>query len=75
MNHDGIDLKDYNMLTMDEQTWHDPIMKEMGLLLGAGVVYVINDKLFVSGTYSHFIVGRNTLTTNWAALSVGWTIL
>lgn len=75
LQHDGVDFKDFDMLSMNEQVWHDPILKEMALLLGAGAMYQINDKLSVTATYAHFILGNNTLTTNWVAVSVGWNIL
>lgn len=75
LQHDGIDFKNFDSLTMNEQDWHDPILKEMGLLLGAGAMYQLNDKLFVTASYSHFILGRNTMTMNWLGVSVGWNIL
>lgn len=73
--HDGVNFVDYDRLTPTQKTYHDPILKEMALQLGVGVMYEINQKFYVAATYSHFIMGRNTLTTNFLGASVGWTIL
>lgn len=73
--HDGIDFVDYDMLTEDQKDYHDPILREMALLLGLGAMYEINEKLYVTAAYSHFITGRNTLTSNALSVSIGWNIL
>ena len=73
-NHDGVNFVDFAMLTPDQQTYHDPILKEMALLLGAGVMYQINEKFYVTATYTHFVMGRNTLNTSFLGASVGWNI-
>jgi len=73
--HDGVDFVNYDTLTMDQQTYHDLILREAALTLGAGAMYQFTDKFYATVHYVHFLTGRNTLTMDVAGVSVGWNIL
>jgi hypothetical protein len=75
LTHDGVSLANYTMLPTEERDFHDPILKEDMLLVGAGVGYQISNALGVSLAARYFAWGLETQNASVLALGLTWSPL
>jgi hypothetical protein len=73
--HGGIRFIDYQMLSMNEQLYHDAILDEDILLIGGGLGYQISNSLSVSLAARFFVRGENTQNASVFGVGVGWSPL
>lgn len=75
VTHGGINFEEFSTLPADVIMYHDPVLAEKILLIGAGVGYPVSNTVTVSAAAAFFITGSNTQNASVFDLSVGWTIL
>jgi hypothetical protein len=75
VTHGGMNFSQFNMLPMNDQLYHDPILAESILLVGGGVGYQITNALEVNAGARLFVTGANTQNANVYVFGVTWTAL
>ncbi len=73
INHDGVSFNDFATLTPDEVLYHDAILKEQIVLVGAGLGYRISDTVGATLAGRLFVAGNNTQNASVLALGVTWS--
>jgi hypothetical protein len=73
--HGGVNFSEFGGLSMNEQLYHDAILRENVLLVGGGVGYQITDALSVTAAARLFLMGENTQNASVFALGVAWSPL
>jgi hypothetical protein len=58
--HGGVSFEDFGMLPPELTNFHDPILKESYMFLGANVAYAVNRKVSVGAIARFFLRGYNT---------------
>ena len=67
--HGGVDFSNFTNLTPNQQMYHDTILDEQMVLVGAGVSYQVSNQLAFNLDGRLFVNGRNT--QNASVLAVG----
>jgi opacity protein-like surface antigen len=75
ITHGGIGFSEFAMLSMNEQLYHDAILKEDIFLVGAGVGYQITNRVAATLSGRYFVAGTNTQNASVIALGVSWSPL
>jgi len=73
--HGGVNFVDFPALSPNEQLYHDAILDEGAILVGAGVDYQLTSSLSVSLAGRYFATGSNTQAASVLAVGVGWSPL
>lgn len=73
ITHDGVSFNDFASLTPDEATYHDAILKEEILLVGAGVGYRVTETVGATLAGRLFVAGNNTQNASVIALGLTWS--
>ena len=71
--HGGLNFSEFPTYTPDEILYHDAVLDEDVLLVGAGLGYQISNALSVNLAARMFVMGQNTLNASVFALGVGWS--
>lgn len=74
-HRNGVDFTALPMLPPDAFTYHDPLLREQFLLLGAGVGYALTDTISASVQARIYTWGTNTRDANVFGLGLTWGIL
>ncbi|MEQ1737585.1 MAG: hypothetical protein ABL886_14420 [Rhodoglobus sp.] len=74
LTHGGVNFSKFNMLTPDQQRFHDPILRESIYLLGGGAAYQITPALNANLSARIFAGGSNTQNASVLALGVSWSV-
>lgn len=73
--HGGVNFVDFPTLTPNEQLYHDAILDEGAILVGAGADYQVTNSVSVSLAARFFATGSNTQAASVLALGVAWSPL
>jgi hypothetical protein len=74
--HGGVSFSDLDFLNPTEiEMFHDPILDEDIVLVGAGVGYQLTDTLGVSLAGRLFAAGQNTQNASVLAIGFAWSVL
>jgi hypothetical protein len=75
LTHGGMNFSEFNMLPMNDQLYHDPILAESIVLVGGGVGYQITNDLGINAGARLFVTGANTQNASVYVFGVTWTAL
>ena len=73
ITHDGVSFNDFATFTPDEVLYHDAVLKEEILLVGAGVGYRVSDTVGATVAGRLFVAGNNTQNASVIALGLTWS--
>lgn len=71
--HDGMNFSEFPDVSADVQDYHDAVLRENVLLVGAGVGYQLSNSLAVNLSGRIFVTGENTQNASVLALGVAWS--
>ena len=72
---DGVEFETFDEFTPEQQEFHDPLLKEDFIYLGAGGGYAITDKAYVGAFFRVFLRGHNTRDQNLFGINFAYKIL
>jgi len=75
VTHGGMNFSQFNLLPMNDQLYHDPILAETILLVGGGVGYQLTNDLGINAGVRVFVAGANTQNANVYVFGITWTAL
>jgi hypothetical protein len=75
LSHGGFEVSRWNDYTHGEQLYHDPLLKEDYLLLGAGASYSLRHDLQLNAMFRMWTWGNNTRNASLIGVGLGWHVL
>lgn len=75
LSHGGLRFLEFDDAPPEVQYFHDPLLAEEFLLLGAGVSYQLTETLRLSAFFRKWISGENTRDADVLGMGVGWDVM